>query len=166
MSNWHCAFCVGKCRGDQRTIFVPWGAELGHCSLRSSGVPCLNLGRGGYVWTPRRGVSLRCARSSRVYYQTFWTSASGENWGSSLSLWIGITGGRGLHQTGTVVGLVSPENFNTAKFCVASASRELEEMRVLTYLLLDVVIYPSHPSKNQNFPPFRVPRLTGRSGQP
>ena len=62
-------------------------------------------------------------------------------------------------------GLVSPENFNTAKFCVASASRELEEMRVLTYLLLDVVIYPSHPSKNQNFPPFRAPRLTGRSGQ-
>lgn len=60
LSRWHGVFFVVKSRGDQTTIFARWGVELGRCFLKS-------------LWTSRRGISLRCARISRVYYQTFST---------------------------------------------------------------------------------------------
>jgi len=167
LSNRHCAFCVVKFRGGQRTIFVPWGAELGRCSLRSSRVPCFNRGRGCYVWRSRRGISLGYARLSRVYYQTFRTSASDEN-SKTLSQLVGrnnVPGAGAWIRPGPLSGSFPPGTFNIAKFCVAPiSSRELEETGVLTYLLLDMVIYPSHSSKGEKFPPFRVPRLVGRSG--
>jgi len=68
------------------------------------------------------------------------------------------TGDRGLYQTGTVVGFVSPKNAIIIQPSPVWSPfpLELEETRVL---LAMQVIYPSHPSGDQidkNLPPFRV----------